>query len=124
MAIYLVAMGDRTDIWSAQGLPEVVWQPDTFHAIAHRLGIRVERFEKSAYQAMQEEYDCQATFNSAVSDGVIARRIEKHDELVEQLSEILHCTNSLSICIPALSRSWKFLMPMAILVNVRMLKRI
>jgi len=84
MAIYLVS-DEGTGLTSghAQGLSDVVWQPDTFHAIAHRLGIWVERFEKSAYQAMQEEYDCQATFDSAVSEDVIARRIEKHDSLMK-----------------------------------------
>ncbi|MBF0233916.1 MAG: hypothetical protein HQK65_12885 [Desulfamplus sp.] len=84
MAIYLVS-DEGTGLTSghAQGLSDVVWQPDTFHAIAHRLGIWMKRFDKSAYQAMQEEYDCEATLDSAVSDGVISRRIEKHDELVK-----------------------------------------
>lgn len=41
------------------------FQPDTFHAVSHRLGIFAKRFEKAAYQAIEAEYErenlCQNT---------------------------------------------------------------
>ena len=51
VAIYLVSdEGSGLRSAHSQSLSDVPWQPDTFHAIAHRLGIWVDRFEKSAYQ--------------------------------------------------------------------------
>ena len=85
MAIYLVS-DEGTGLTSghAKGLADIPWQPDTFHAIAHRIGIYMVRFEKSAYQAMENEYDCLSKFDSAKSDEVIARRIDNYDEAVKE----------------------------------------
>ena len=38
-------------------LSHTVRQSDTNHAVAHALGNWVERFEKSAYKAIKEEYE-------------------------------------------------------------------
>ena len=62
----------------SKGLPGIDWQPDTFHAISHRLGIWVDRFEKSAYQAMEEEYKILKTIKSAKSERVISKRTESY----------------------------------------------
>lgn len=34
-------------------LSDAIFQPDTYHAVAHRLGLWVSRFEKSAYSAIE-----------------------------------------------------------------------
>ena len=36
------------------------FQPDTFHAVSHRLGIFAKRFEKTAYIAIEAEYEREA----------------------------------------------------------------
>jgi hypothetical protein len=33
------------------------FQPDTFHAVSHRLGVFAKRLEKAAYQAIESEYE-------------------------------------------------------------------
>lgn len=36
------------------------FQPDTFHAVSHRLGVFAKRLEKAAYQAIESEYEREA----------------------------------------------------------------
>lgn len=36
------------------------FQPDTFHAVSHRLGVFAKRFEKAAYLAIESEYEREA----------------------------------------------------------------
>jgi hypothetical protein len=67
----------------SKGLSDVCWQPDTFHAIAHRLGIWVDRFEKSVYQAINKEYELLKIIKSAKSEGVIAKRTKKYEAAIK-----------------------------------------
>jgi len=85
VAIYLVSdEGVGLTSGHSQGLPDIPWQPDTFHAIAHRLGLWVDRFEKGAYQAMENEYKCQKTINSAKSPAVIAKRQAAYEAAMKE----------------------------------------
>jgi len=88
IAIYLVS-DEGTGLTSAhsQGLSDVPWQPDTFHAIAHRLGLWVDRFERGAYQVMEKEYKCQKAITSAKSPAVIAKRRAAYDAAMEAVSK-------------------------------------
>lgn len=80
IAVYLVSdEGSGLTSGHSQGLSDVSWQPDTFHTIAHRLGLWVDRFERSAYQAMEKEYNCQKKINSARSAEVISKRTAAYD---------------------------------------------
>lgn len=76
VAIYLVS-DEGTGLTSghAKGLADRSFQPDTYHAIAHRLGCWLERLEGEAYQAMEHEYDRLKVLNSAKSEKVIEKRI-------------------------------------------------
>ena len=88
IAIYLVSdEGIGLTSGHSQGLPDVPWQPDTFHAIAHRLGLWVDRFEKGAYQVMEKEYQCQKTIASAKSPAVIAKRRAAYNVAMEEASK-------------------------------------
>ena len=58
---------------------DVLRQPDTFHAIAHRLGLWVERFFKSACKAIEDEYDRKKKIDSARTDTVIAKRTKQYE---------------------------------------------
>ena len=89
-AIYLVS-DEGTGLTSghSHGLSDRKFQPDTFHAIAHKLGIWVERFEKKAYQAIEEEYYQLRVFDSAKSDVVIAKRIKAYESAVAETTKQL-----------------------------------
>ena len=56
-AIYLVCDGGQA-LRKAQkeALVDIVRQPDTYHAIAHRFGGYVKRLERAAEQAIEQEY--------------------------------------------------------------------
>jgi hypothetical protein len=54
----------------------VIRQPDTFHAVAYRLGSWLKRLEKSAYKAITEEYDREGKIASARTKKVIRKRTE------------------------------------------------
>ncbi len=68
-AIYLVSddgIGLRAGHDAA--LSHTVRQSDTYHAVAHTLGNWVDRFEKSAYKAIKEEYEREQKVESAKSE--------------------------------------------------------
>jgi hypothetical protein len=84
-AIYLVSdEGTGLTAGHARGLADRPFQPDTYHVIAHRLGIWLKRLEKNAYKAMDKEYECLRVFDSAKSDAVIRQRIENYESAVQK----------------------------------------
>ena len=82
-------------------LADATWQPDTYHAVAHRLGIWVSRFQESAYGAIAYEYSRQAVIASATTELVIGKRVNAYEaaltetskaiELYENFSFLYHC---------------------------------
>ena len=84
-AIYLVSddgVGLRAGHSAA--LNHTVRQSDTYHAIAHTLGLWVERFEKSAYKAIKEEYEREQKVQSAKSE----QAKEKQQQLYQQAQKV------------------------------------
>jgi len=69
----------------------LVRQPDTFHAIAHRIGLWKERFEKAAYHAITQEYDREKKLNSARTDKVIAKRTKQYEEACSNAIKAIDC---------------------------------
>lgn len=53
-------------------------QSDTFHAVAHRLGLWVERLEKKAYGCIEDEYENYRLLGNAKTDEVFDKRYEKY----------------------------------------------
>lgn len=84
-AIYLVS-DEGTGLTSghAKGLADRPFQPDTYHVIAHRLGVWLKRLEKNAYKAMDQEYERLRVFDSAKSDAVILERIDNYEIAVQK----------------------------------------
>jgi len=82
IVVILVVSDEGQGICSATGsaFPEINRQPDTFHAISHRLGKWVNSLEKSAYAAIENEYHCLEIFESAKTEQVIQKRIEAYFE--------------------------------------------
>jgi len=61
-----------------EALGDIIRQPDTYHAIAHRLGLWRHYLESSAYKAIEDEDDCWKKLDSAKSDKVINKRVDKY----------------------------------------------
>ncbi|MEA3357323.1 MAG: hypothetical protein U9Q67_02715 [Patescibacteria group bacterium] len=80
-AIYVVS-DEGTGLCSGHDLvfDGLIRQPDTFHAVAHQLGIWEEHLGKAAYKAIEAEYDRERIINSARSEKVIAKRIKQYEE--------------------------------------------
>ena len=69
-----------------EALSNVFRQPDTYHAIAHQLGQWVNKFETAAYKAIEKEDRCYQNLDSARTDRVIDKRIDKYEE-AKQISD-------------------------------------
>jgi hypothetical protein len=78
-AIYLVS-DEGIGICTAheEALGNIKRQPDTYHAIAHRLGLWCHYLESTAYKAIKDEHDCWKKLDSAKSDEVINKRVDKY----------------------------------------------
>ncbi len=87
-AAYLVS-DEGTGLRSAQkeALSEAGWQPDTYHAVAHRLGLWMDKLERWAYKAIEYECDRYKKLDSARRDDVIEKRIDKFEEAVKIANE-------------------------------------
>ena len=62
-----------------EALADIFRQPDTYHAIAHQLGMWVNNLEQKALGAIEKEYKCWDTLDSARSDEVICKRIDAYE---------------------------------------------
>jgi len=63
---------------------DILWQPDVYHTIAHRLGSWVHRLEQRAYKRIGIEYQRKAVISSAKSPKVINKRRYKYAKACEQ----------------------------------------
>ena len=95
LATYLVTDEGR-GLCAAQkeALPDIIRQPDTYHAIAHQLGKWVNILEAAAYKAIQKEFDCYKKLDSARSDEVIDKRIDGYEEAVKIADEAIELYES------------------------------
>jgi hypothetical protein len=57
---------------------DIMRQPDTYHAIAHRLGLWCHYLESAAYKAIEEEHKWWKKLDSAKNDAVINKRVDKY----------------------------------------------
>ncbi len=103
VAIYLVS-DEGKSLCQAQkeALVNIIRQPDTYHAIAHQLGKWVKILEDAAYKAIYEEYDLYDKLDSAKSEEVINKRIEKCEkaqEITQQKVDLYESYSFLYLCI-------------------------
>ena len=86
-----------------EALADIIRQPDTYHAIAHRLGKWVNILEQAALKAIEKEYKRWDTLDSARSEAVINSRIDAYEiakkdadaaiELYETFTFLYRATN-------------------------------
>jgi len=70
-------------------LSDVERQSDTFHAVAHRLGLYVERFFKNAYKLLELEAKFINKFNKAKTEEEQRKYIEETVELSEKINNAI-----------------------------------
>lgn len=88
--VYLVSdEGQGICSATSSALPMINRQPDTFHAISHRLGKWVNSLENSAYAAIEKEYHCLQVFDSAKSERVLQTRLEAYYAAKEKATKAI-----------------------------------
>jgi len=90
IATYLVT-DEGKGLCAAQkeALADIIRQPDTYHAIAHRLGNWCNVLEQAAFKAIEKEYKCWDTLDSARSEAVINSRIDAYEEAKKNADEAI-----------------------------------
>jgi len=78
--VVMLVSDEGQGICAATGaaFPEKKRQPDTFHAVSHRLGIWRSRLLSAAYTAIKEEYHRFEMFESAKTDVCIKKRMDAY----------------------------------------------
>ena len=67
----------------------IFWQPDTYHAIAHRLGKWVHILESRAYKAIAIEYERKRIISSAKTKKIINQRRYKYNKACKKTLEAI-----------------------------------
>ncbi len=79
-----------------EAISDVVRQSDTYHAIAHQLGVWLEHFEESVYKAITQEEACEQKLDSAKSEGVQEKRWEAYIQAVDNTKKAIEIYESFS----------------------------
>lgn len=97
LPLYL-AKDEGLGMKSAQSeiFPEIGTQSDTFHAVAHRLGLWSERLQKGAYKAISQEYECLRLVENAKSEEVLVERKKSTNRPIYRQLRRLHYTKILN----------------------------
>jgi len=64
--------------------PDRALQPDTYHAVAHHLGLWVNRLDRAAWGKIKNEYEREIVMKSAKTKGVIKKKRKLYREATKQ----------------------------------------
>jgi len=59
-------------------------QSDTYHAVAHCLGLWNIRLQKAAYKAIESEYECFRLWDNAKSEDTLIKRTETYEKAIQE----------------------------------------
>jgi len=76
--------GNGLALGAKESLPEAIYQVDTYHAVAHRLGLLVEKLDKQAYRLIQVEEASEIKSNHA-------QKVEEQIDLADNFRYLYHC---------------------------------
>ncbi len=80
-AVYLVSdEGQAVTGAQKEALADLVWQPDTYHAIAHRLGKFVKSLKRTVDAADTQVVEAERKMETACSDRVFDKRTAQYEE--------------------------------------------
>jgi hypothetical protein len=80
---------EGTGLRSAISDKGIFWQPDTYHAIAHRLGKWVHILEQRAYKRIAIEYERKRVISSAKTKKIINQRRYKYNKAKKKSLEAI-----------------------------------
>ena len=84
-----MATDNGSGLRSAIGEKNIPWQPDTYHAIAHRLGKWVHILEQKAYKRIAIEYERKRIITSAKTTKIINARRYKYKKACKSTFEAI-----------------------------------
>ena len=87
--IVSMATDEGTGLRAAMNDKGIFWQPDTYHAIAHRLGKWVPILEQRAYKEIAIEYECKRIISSAKTQKIINKRRYQYNKACKQTIEAI-----------------------------------
>jgi hypothetical protein len=76
--------------------PEIASQSDTFHAVAHRLGLWSERLQRGAFKSINQEYESLRLLEVAKSEDILIKRKKSTNRTAYSQSKPLNCTKILN----------------------------
>jgi len=76
--------GNGLGLGAKESIPNAIYQVDTYHAVAHRLGLLVEKFEKQAYRLIQVEEASKIKNNHN-------KKVEEAMDLADNFSYLYRC---------------------------------
>jgi len=76
--------GNGLGLGAKESLPNAIYQVDAYHAIAHRLGLLVERFEKQAYRIIEVEAQSKDKKQHQ-------KKLDENIELSDNFRYLYHC---------------------------------
>ena len=76
--------GNGLALGAKESLPEAIYQVDTYHAVAHRLGLLVEKFDKQAYRIIEVE-------EQSKDKKQHQKKLERSIELSDNFRYLYHC---------------------------------
>jgi len=76
--------GNGLGLGAKESLPDAIYQVDSYHAIAHRLGLLVEKFDKQAYRIIAIEAQSKNKEKHQ-------KKLEEHIELSDNFRYLYHC---------------------------------
>jgi len=89
MEITSMVTDEGKGLRSATNKRGIAWQPDTYHAIAHRLGKWVSKLEARAYKRIEIEYERKRVIKSAKTQKVINQRRYKYSKAKKKTLEAI-----------------------------------
>ncbi|ETR69887.1 MAG: hypothetical protein OMM_03634 [Candidatus Magnetoglobus multicellularis str. Araruama] len=88
IALYLVCDGGTAlEKAHKESLSDAIKQPDTYHAVAHILGLLDKRLEQAAYKAIEKEYKMNETIGENITEEVLNKKILRYEEAVKEAKE-------------------------------------
>jgi len=76
--------GNGLGLGAKESIPDAIYQVDTYHAIAHRLGLLVEKLDKQAYRIIEVQ-------EQSKDKKAHQKKLEEYIELSDNFRYLYHC---------------------------------
>ena len=112
--LYVVSDQGRGLVAAREAIfPGQAHQTDSYHGVAHALGAWQKRLESAAYQAIGAEYEAERLVESAKSEAVMAKRLDRYLTAQKKVLLASNATTTFVSSIKSSSNSYRSLTPKA-----------